>query len=215
MLRAPEKHPFAQVQDVGIVIRLISPTQPHIGILYCIPPDAPSNLNLRDHFDLRSEPPTDNYSWMQIDLDEINRRLLASFCSVLAKKCCEVPYGFTYNGLYFTPAGDYIAHDLGHGLTCATFVMAVFETQSLRILKTDEWLPADFDDLLWQANFVAGIGQRRGPQTAAAMGQFIGHPRYRPEHVAAGSVDGDRPLGREAAIKLGRKIMRALERAAK
>jgi hypothetical protein len=213
LLKSPPKHRFAAVADVGIAIRLIGETQSHIGMLYRIPPDEPLNLNLRDHFDLRNEPPTDNYCWAQIDLDEINRRLLASLCFLIGKKCSEIPYGFTYNGLYFAPTGEYLSHDLGHGLTCATFVMAIFETQSLRILKTDEWLPADFDDQLWQTTMASGIGQRRGEILGSTIAKFVGQPRYKPEHVAAGAIDEKRPLGRDAAIKVGQRIMKELERA--
>jgi hypothetical protein len=194
-------------------MRLITKDQPHIGIIYHIPPDAPLNLNLREHLDLRNEPPTENYCWAQIELHEINRRVLATFCALIAKKCKNVPYGFTYNGLYFSPTGDYIPRDLGHGLTCATFVMAMFETQSLRVLKADEWPTADLEDSGWQTRMATQIGYQRGGIIGSAIAKYVGHPRFKPEQVAAGAIDRSRPLGREAATRLGRRIMRDLHQA--
>jgi hypothetical protein len=215
LLNFPDKAPFDSVKDVGIVVRALGPErrQVHIGMLYKIDVAAALNLNLREHLDLRNEPPTDHYGWMQIELDEINRRLLSALCALIASKSRTIPYGFTYNGLYFTHAGDYVSRDLGHGLTCATFVMAIFETYSIPVLKTQEWTAADLEDQGWQTQMVRSIEQRRGAMIAGAIAQHIGHPRYKPEHVAAGAVDSKRPLGPSQANKIGNRIMRDLEQA--
>jgi hypothetical protein len=139
LLNSPQHRPFNEVQDLGIAIRTIQgPEQIHIGLLYKTEVTDSLILNLRTHLDLRNEPPTENYRWLQVDLHEINRRTLVALCRLIAEKCKHVPFGFTYNGQYFTPAGDYIAHDLGHGLTCATFVMAVFATHGIPLLRTEE-----------------------------------------------------------------------------
>jgi hypothetical protein len=213
LLNDPNKKAFDTVEDLGIVIRTLgAQRQVHIGMLYKIGAAGPFNLNLRDHLDLRNEPPTDSYCWMQIELDEINRRLLASLCKVIASKSQSVPYGFTYNGQYFTKGGDYLPHDLGHGLTCATFVMALFETYSIPVLQAGQWGPADLPDQGWQVQRVQQIAAARGSFLSQAIAQFVGHPRYNPEHVAAGAVDHGRPLGLAEAKKLGKRILRDLGR---
>jgi hypothetical protein len=217
LLNFPDKVPFDRVEDVGVVVRTLAPNrgQVHIGMLYKIDAEAPLNLNLRDHLDLRNEPPSDSYGWMQVQLDEINRRLLSALCALIASKCLSIPYGFTYNGLYFTHSGDYVARDLGHGLTCATFVMAIFETYSIPILKTQEWTLADLEDQGWQTLRANQIRIQRGAIIADAIAQHVGQPRYRPEHVAAGAVNEKRPLGRSQAVRIGKRIMRELAQARK
>lgn len=211
MLNDPNKKAFDTVEDVGIVIRTFGGSrQVHIGMLYKIGAANALNLNLRDHLDLRNEPPSASYCWMQIQLDEINRRLLASLCALIAKKSQAIPYGFSYNGLYFSQSGDYLPRDLGHGLTCATFVMALFETYSIPVLTENEWTAADLEDQGWQAQRVQQISLGRGPFLAGAIGKYVGHPRYKPEHVAAGAVDKHRPLGLSDATKLGTRILRDL-----
>jgi hypothetical protein len=211
LINDPNKKAFDEVEDIGVVIRTLGEQrQVHIGMLYKIGSAAALNLSLREHLDLRNEPPTASYCWMQIQLDEINRRLLASLCSVIASKSKSIPYGFTYNGQYFTLAGDYLPRDLGHGLTCATFVMALFETYSIPVLIQSEWGPAEYEDQVWQSQMVQQIAFRKGDFFASAVGKFVGHPRYKPEHVAAGAIDQQRPLGLTAAQKLGKRIMRDL-----
>jgi hypothetical protein len=211
LLNDPNKKAFDAVEDVGIVIRTLGPVrQVHIGMLYKIGAGEALNLNLREHLELKNEKPTDSYCWMQIQLDEINRRLLASLCALIGRKSQPIPYGFTYNGLYLTQAGDYLPRDMGHGLTCATFVMALFETYSIPVLVTNEWGPADLQDQGWQTGMVQQISMRRGEFIAGAIRQFVGHPRYKPEHVAAGAVDQGRPLGLSDATKMGNRILRDL-----
>jgi len=217
LLNIPKTKPFDAVEDIGVVIRTLGPErrQVHVGLLYKVGSAAALNLNLREHLDLRNEPPTDHYCWIQIDLDEINRRLLASLCALIATKSKGVPYGFTYNGLYFKQSGDYVPRDLGHGLTCATFIMAIFETYSVPVLVTSAWTTADLEDQGWQTQMVRDIAGKRGDFIAGAIAQHIGHPRFKPEHVTAGVVDAGRPLGREAAIRIGGRIMRDLRRLTK
>jgi hypothetical protein len=211
LLNDPNNKAFDQVDDVGIAIRTIGPDrQVHIGVLYRTDQANVFNLNLRTHLDLRNEAPTEAYCWMQIQLDEINRRLLASLCALIASRSSAIPYGFTYNGLYFSESGEFKPRELGHGLTCATFVMALFETYSIPALITTEWGQAGFDDQIWQSQMTGRIGRERGEWIAGAIGKHIGQPRYRPEEAAAGAVDKGRPLGFAKASKMGKQILQDL-----
>jgi hypothetical protein len=144
-----------------------------------------------------------------VELDEINRRTVVGLCRLIAGRSTKIPFGFTYNGVYFTGAGDYISHGAGHGLTCATFVMAVFATYNIPILKIDEW-PKRPDDPGWQLGQVGHLQRRHGPFVADAAAQFIGEPRYRPEEVAAGTISREKPLTFAKAVALGRRISRDL-----
>lgn len=107
-------------------------------------------LHLRQHFDLKNEAPSREFRWIQVDLDEINRRLLVGLCRAIAVRAKNVAFGFTYlETLYFSDLGDYISQPVGHGLTCATFVMAVFAKFKIPLLVLVDW-PRRPDDPLWQ-----------------------------------------------------------------
>lgn len=211
MVNNPESHPFDNVADLGIAIRTIRGEQQlHIGLLYKIDDSPALILNLRGHLELKNETPSIEYRWLQIELDEFNRRTIANLCRLIAAKSQAIPFGFTYNGSYFTLRGDYLGHDLGEGLTCATFVMALFETYSIPLLKIAEWPRHQAEDMIWQARQAGIVEARRGRTIAGAVRAHIGEPRFHPEHVTAGSVSASRPLGYEDAKRLGARIRKDL-----
>jgi hypothetical protein len=211
LINDPKNRPFNEVADLGIAIRTIQGEQQlHIGVLYRFENSDAMLLNLRHHLDLRNEAPSEHYRWLQVDLDEINRRLLVALCRLIAERSKNVPFGFTFNGRYFTNSGDYIGRDLGHGLTCASFVMAVFETYSIQLLKLEEWPQQQPDDMIWQAGQVRAIQFRHGQIIASAVAGHIGSSRFLPEEVTAGAIDAKRPLGLQQAQRLGRRIRRDL-----
>jgi len=211
LLNSPEHNHFNEVADLGVAIRTIGGArQIHIGLLYKTENTEALVLNLRAHLDLRNEKPTSHYRWIQVELHEINRRMLVGLCRLIAEKSKTVPFGFTYNGLYFTQAGAYITRDLGHGLTCGTFVMAVFATYNIPLLKIGEWPPASVEDQRWQTGQIRIIQGQRGAFLANAIAEHLGEPRFRPEEVTAGAISADRPLGYKKAAGLGRRIVRDL-----
>lgn len=212
MINDPDKVHFNTVADLGVAIRTVQGMQQiHIGLLHKEQNEDAFVLHLRHHLDLRNELAAAPFRWLQIDLHEINRRLLVTLCRLIAARAQKIPFGFSYNGLYFTTAGDYIFRDFGQGLTCATFVMAVFATYQIDLLKVAEWT-STADDQLWQTGQASSIRSRFGTFVGDAVAQSIGHPRFRPEHVAAGAADANRPLGLNDAARLGTRIMRELER---
>jgi hypothetical protein len=206
LINDPKEHHFNEVNDLGIALRTFrGEAQIHVGLLYKIDDGAALMLHLRWHFDVKNEAPKDEYRWIQIDIDEINRRTLAGLCRLIANRADKIPYGLNYNGLYFSATGEYLTHALGEGLTCATFVMAVFATYKIPILKLAEWGIRP-DDIAWQFGQVRRM-QQTFPLVAAAMGNFVGQPRFRPPEVSAGAISAKRPLGSKDAERLGRRIV--------
>lgn len=201
------------MRDLGIAIRTIRGEQQlHIGLLYRVDNQAASVLHLRHHFDLKNEAPSPEFRWIQIDLDEINRRLLVGLCRAIAARAKNVAFGFTYaDTLYFTESGEYIDQPVGHGLTCATFVMAVFARFKIPLLILVDW-PKRPDDPVWQQWQVRYLQQQFGRLLADAVAAHIGEPRYRPEEVSAGAVNSNRPLNFTKAKRLGERIKRDLVR---
>ena len=213
MINVPSETPFVAVRDVGIAIRTIPGVaqQLHVGLLYKTDDEPPYVLNLRQYGDLRNEEPNESYRWVQVDLDDINRRLLVALCRSLARKPPSLPFGFTFNRQYISQAGEYIFGEFGDGLTCATFVMAVFKTYEIPLLKVEEWPPSSGDDMRWQVGQVAALQVRPGPYVAQAIARHIGASRYRPEHVtAAAATSANRPLGFRQAERMGNRIVREL-----
>jgi hypothetical protein len=206
LINDPTTRHFNEVNDLGIALRTFrGEAQIHIGLLYKIDNAAALMLHLRWHFDVKNDAPTDEYRWIQIDLDEINRRNLAGLCRLIASRADKIPYGLNYNGLYFSAGGEYLSRARGEGLTCATFVMAVFETYKIPILKLGEWSIRP-EDIWWQLGQVQRMEQTY-PLVAPAMKEFVGQARFRPPDATAGAISAKRPLGIKDAEKLGKRIV--------
>ena len=194
MINDPKIRHFNEVNDLGIALRTFrGEAQIRVfGLLYKTDDAAAAlMLHLRWHFDVKNDLPTDEYRWIQIDLNEINRRNLVGLCRLIASRSDKIPYGLNYNGRYFSAAGEYLGHAPGEGLTCATFVMAVFDTYKIPILKLMEWGVRP-EDIKWQFGQVQRM-QQQYPLVATAMGGFVGQPRFRPPEVTAGAISGKRP----------------------
>ena len=190
------------MNDLGIALRTFrGEAQIYIGLLYKIDNAAALMLHLRWHFDVKNDVPTDEYRWIQIDLDQINRRNLAALCRLIASRSDKIPYGLNYNGLYFSAGGEYLSRAPGEGLTCATFVMAVFATHKIPILKLAEWSIRP-EDIRWQLGQLQRM-QQAYPLVATAMAGFVGQQRFRPPEVAAGAISVKRPLESRMPKSLG------------
>jgi hypothetical protein len=212
MLLCPPKNDFATVDELGIAIRN-SDIQGvlHLGILY--KSETETRLLHLTLNNARDELPTQEYCWVQCGLGDINRRVLAGLCADIAIKLVKgmfIPYGFSYNGQYFEPTGQYIGPQ-NHGLTCSTFIMAVFRTFGLELLATDEWPKAVGADQDFQKSMTEFFLVNSPGRVNDLIDQW-GSPRFRPEHVAAASTVDKVPLGLKDATNLGNRIVRDFRR---
>lgn len=206
----PDKRSFDEVEDLGVVLRKVNDSgQLHVGLLHKPDDKPPHVLHLQTHLDLRNEVPSAGYRWIQVDLDDLNRRALVGLCEAIAGAQAKIPYGFAFNGAYFSATGNFLEQGLGKGLTCATFIMAVFRTLHFETLKVSEWRSRE-GDLEWQTEMVGHLRRKHGELLADVVGNHIGDPRFRPEEAAAGAVSSDRPLSFDDASKLGARIRASL-----
>ena len=132
------------------------------------------------------------------------------FAAFLLKNFHLFPLGSRLTGVTSAKRVNTSLVNLVTDLTCATFVMAVFDTYHIPLLRTPEWPAASLQDQGWQGLQVQWVQLNRGPFVAEGVKQHIGAPRYKPEHVTAGAVSAGRPLGLARANKLGARIVREL-----
>jgi hypothetical protein len=186
--------PYSEVQDVAIAIGGAA-DQTHVGILYRKPNDSVELLDLGWHFALHSEAAGPNdYCWIVCEgLDQMSRSLLADGLLALYE---ANPQGIPY-GIAFGSSGEYFESNLkfadsgGGGLTCATFVLAVFQRFGFRIVDTKSWR-ARPEDTQWQERIVDLLERRRlksgdvSLEYIEAQRRQIGvASRFRPQEVAA------------------------------
>jgi hypothetical protein len=99
-----------------------------------------------------------------------------------------VPYGFSFPTETFDrETGEWLLGPGGYGLTCATFVLAIFEFSGVRLLAYEEW-PVREEDQAWRDHIIRQLAKSSSERTrahAAALRDDDRAVRYRPEEVAA------------------------------
>jgi hypothetical protein len=216
------------VLDLGIVIKYTDTNQLHVGILYKWGDHAAKVCHLAWHKRLMIEvPKTSNvwepessFVWLQSGLDDTSRELVAaSVVGIGLRNTNTIAYSTNYHGKYFDERSFRFNRDQpGDGLTCATFILALFRQLGIELLKCSEWLPRP-SDTEWSTNivsFLKGWGERelalgRGdptlPEHVAAIQNSPTAPRFRPEEVAAGIWSRTRPLDFQSALNIACNIL--------
>lgn len=217
-LHSPSDKAFEAVEHLGAVISEPQPGQRHIGILFKLENGPATVCDLAWHKIVRAEPPSPSDFWLQSSLDETNRRVVASaVAGSVAVQKPPISYSPLYNGMSFE-AGTlkYEGNAAGEGLTCATFVLAIFESLGFPLLVRDTWQQRP-SDLNWQESIVVRLEEWAQHHQIdiddhlAAIRSAPKSMRYRPEEVAAGVADFDSPLDFAAAQSIGGDIVRAMQ----
>jgi hypothetical protein len=176
----------------GVSIQLVDPAsgQFHTGLLYRKLDNDLARGDVADH--LRSRrlvaKPDSRVFWVWPDLDETNARILAVRTEyILNENEGRIPYSVAHTGLTFED-GIWMDQEPGQGLTCATFVAAVFDDVGLPFIDAATWEPRQ-DDAAWYESIVSYLKSKGASEEHCAVqlervrsGQAI---RVRPTDVGA------------------------------
>jgi hypothetical protein len=223
----PAKQPKIRLQkaadfleNIGIAIRTIGDQgQLHVGILYKIEDEPATVLHFTEPYHLKDDAPSEHFRWVEVRACEpITAKIVAGLCRLISDenkvRPMKIPYGYSYAGTYFNHDGTFVNRGLIYGLTCTSFVLAVFQTLFIDLLRIEEWPPFDLDDADWQMKMM-NLYKPIYPENADALGSQVGAARFRPEHATAGAASKDAPLGYAAAQTLGAQIVQDLHRSLK
>lgn len=202
-------HPFAPDEILGVAIGTPNPDntrQRHVGLIYRVADSGPRFCHLAWHFMLEDEPLPADYFWGSSGLDPVNKVFMAAYVASLKQNASDVPYGIDYGGIYFDDQGCYIVQPLGRGLTCATFILAVFARNGFDLVEVENW-PERPDDVEWQQQIIGALTHRASREHIEAVKQNVGAKRFRPEEVAAGVISENTPLDFSAARVLVQEIL--------
>lgn len=181
--------PFDRIQFVAIAIKAIDETQRHIGVLHV--EGAERRVRLLDlawHYVLRNDPPSPSYRWIELDLHPKRARHVAAICRKLWRSNGKaIPFGFSRpNDCFDEVTFRFVIGPTTHGLTCATFVLAVFQLAGLQLVDYNSWPKSRYGDIEWQCYVVDSL-KRHGADAnhIRAVEQEVGSVRFRPEEAAA------------------------------
>ena len=211
-VNSPDVNPPANIDKIGLALKG-NHDQCHVGIIYKAEDDPiPYLLHLAWHFYLKNDPDIPlEYIWVDLPLDELNKTVIAQYCKHISIKNSDgkIPYGFNIEGRFFDRSGSWIGAE-GTGLTCATFILAVFREMSLPLLKTEEW-PIRSDDEAWQRKILTDL-LMYGASTEHVTKQQsnFGGARFRPTEVFGAATSENTPVGYDEAVDLAATIFTKL-----
>lgn len=192
----------------------------HTGLLY-FDAEVPGwrIVHLAMHERLTVTKPSECAEWVAWgylvpDIDPIELDVLATFCAQVARVLPRVTYGFRFDETKLAEDGAPVLGEGEVGLTCATYVMAMFDYAKIAMIHRDSWKTRE-EDLAAQTALVALMRERQLASQAHidAIEADIGCLRYRAEEVAAASAEPDRPVEFVIAEPAGQRVRSEFEHA--
>jgi hypothetical protein len=145
-------------------------------------------IHLRTHKDLANDTPTNDYLWLDAALEETGQVIVAALLPKIFERAAQkgILYGIHFDERdYFSPNGEYVRKKHTEGLTCATFVLAVFRRVGFELVEIDSW-PVRPEEAQWHASIVNSNQAKFGPQrTKAQLGLAGEVRRFKVGEVAA------------------------------
>lgn len=199
----------------------------HVGVIVCIKEGEDQRLlHLGFHHDLRYEVLSSvddwetDYAWLDFSgFSEREMKQLAVWMDTIWNvNRNTIPYGIAYSGAgYFDYAtGKFVSSHTGKGLTCATFVMAMFEDFLLPIIEANSWLPRASDQdfytqIIGALDYLVARGKAETSHVEAQKAAMGTASRYRPAEVAvAGAAYLGEPINFITSELLSRHLCKEL-----
>jgi hypothetical protein len=173
----------------------------HAGVLYKQSNEVFAKLHFCWHRVLRSGPPNrgDVFAVPDTQFDD-DKMWLAVFCARVARNIPgkNIPYNLEHDeSVRFDRDSGELQLNGATGLSCATFIVAVFRSAGHPLVDASDWPKASDDDMGVQRSFVEALeGDPRSSAQGATVRREIGCPRIRPDHVAGACLESysDRPV---------------------
>ncbi|MDP3445701.1 MAG: hypothetical protein Q8T08_22805 [Ignavibacteria bacterium] len=144
----------------------------------------------------------DGYHWVKtVDIPLPRQIAIAAFCRRIynLSNIRPIAYGFNYENSRFTNEGYFILGKNEIGLTCASFVLAVFHESKVPLIDISQWVSRE-DDATYREMVLAFIKTKADESNNEdlkkhyqKMSQEKVIFRYRPEEVAVSSSYSIRP----------------------
>jgi hypothetical protein len=212
-----ERH-FSEIRGVAIAITSSDDVQRHVGILH---KEEFSGqilfLHLAWHLILKNEEPKPYYAWVDPSIPSLRARQVAARCrEVFRANPAGIPYAFSPpNDCFDDETSAYLFGPTRHGLTCATFVLAVFMTAGIHIILPETWPSSRSGDDLWREKIITGLRTGSPPATEEHIANVeaeSGLTRFRPEDVAGAAATSPIPVSFEQALPFAEEILQKLIR---
>lgn len=194
----------------------------HLGIVTTSVSGSLEVLHLAFHHILAFEPHTSSIFspcvWVEPDIHlSAKLRIRSKIKAILRsqRRGAKLPYGVRYTDGLFDEEGGLRLGDDDCGLTCATFVIAIFSSVGLNPLDVSSWKSRP-DDGEWHDSIVDLLDEHvcQGKVSKEHLENVRaerGCPRFRPEDVLAGGRSIESQTHFDDASSTGEQVVRLLD----
>jgi hypothetical protein len=196
----------------------------HVGIVHRNGAGELRHLHFAWHRRLRSHKIESKLICAIPNYEEVAHRLwMATYCGLVARNIPKrsIPYNLRFDEgvLFDNETGEVRFGPESTGLTCATFVVAVFRSAGHPLVTSAGWPKAHAEDRHVQRELVEALrsdirpSSVDAPQQAATIESQIGEARCRPEHVPGACLEPQwmRPIWHAPCDKNGKLVVESLD----
>lgn len=183
-------------ENIAILIRKIGENQLHCGIIHKNEEDyeflhlAWHNFLSNDKLNVNEEKFKEAYYTIS-SIPKLRQLSIAAFCRLVYSRDKEqdIPYGLKYEGSPFNDEGIINLNKNSCGLTCATFVLAIFEVTGVNLIDYSKW-PIRDEDKIWHKHIIKSLEFTKDKYKNVTQTHInnvkseVGCSRFRPEEVA-------------------------------
>ncbi len=209
MLRDFDEDTSLQIGTLDLAIKEVEKNQNHCGILYRDGQSQIWLLHLGWNYRLYCNRPDRSYQWVTVNIDNITKKFLSIVCDRIRKAKPPIPYGLDASGIAFDPnTGELKIGAKGKGMTCASFILGVVNTYSIRLLAEEQW--PENENVEWQMHTINKLSELEPVATAEQLNDImadVGSRRFTPSEVVGASTDTPWPIGYSRAQELAAQLM--------
>lgn len=195
-----QDRPLSENKHVAVAIAEPAVDQRHTGLFFRFSAADPHEfLHLAWQCDLRLQTPKNTYLWVEPAIPARRLIQVAAICDDIASANVpdQIPYSFgPPNDCFDEHSCAFLLGPTKTGLTCASFVLAVFHRAGLQLVNYGTWPKPTLEDIEWQRTVLANLKSLRTTDPSRVTQEHITcvqsevgtSVRYRPEHVAAATI---------------------------
>lgn len=189
-----------QESKVGVVINIDRRwnKQRHCGIAFNLNGN-PQTIHLATHNEVECVQGIPGFlCWVKPEMHPTQQEAFCGYLETLGEAVKSgkknIPYGFLYDGYaHITPDGTLFLQGNECGLTCATFVLTLFNSIGFKLVDLDSWPPRE-EDKPWFFQILNMFVKHFLSKNRMSWDHFkrllceVGCSRYRPEEIAVSSA---------------------------
>jgi len=200
---------------VAVAVGYVTGDSTHVGVAHQFAEEDPGLhlLHLAFHHDLRHERLGDaqfaQYLLLVPHVHQTRLEFLATRCRQVARRLPRIPYGFRMQlDATFDRAGEYRVAD-DRGLTCSTFVIALFRAAEIKLIDEQTWRQRE-QDIKRHKELLNFLRRRADPDWIHRVEADVETMRVRPEETAGCCLATQLPVSFLEAMQLGQRVLERL-----